>query len=102
MEAEASTVTVEVLDVVVTTLGTEDRVASLDATSPLFGELPEPDPLGVVELAAALATRFGIEIDDEDFAGDVFETMGTLTDFVTRRSEMTSYGDSAQWSGRCP
>lgn len=87
MEAETSTVTVEeVVDVVVTTLGIEDRAASFDASSPLFGELPELDSLGVVELAVALETRFGIEIGDEDFTGDVFETIGTLTAFVAERS----------------
>jgi acyl carrier protein len=87
MEAETSTVTVEeVVDVVVTTLGIDDRAGSFDASTPLFGELPELDSLGVVELAVALETRFGIEIGDEDFTGEVFETVGTLAEFVAERS----------------
>ena len=87
MEAETSTVTVEeVVDVVVTTLGIDDRAGSFDASTPLFGELPELDSLGVVELAVALETRFGIEIGDEDFTGEVFETVGTLAEFVAGRS----------------
>ena len=53
--------------------------------TPLFGELPELDSLGVVELAAALEERFDIVIDDEDFTGEVFETVGTLTDFIDAR-----------------
>jgi acyl carrier protein len=51
----------------------------------LFGELPELDSLGVVELAAALEDRFDIVIEDEDFTGEVFESVGTLTDFIDAR-----------------
>lgn len=76
----------EVIDVVVTTLGIEDRRGTLDASTPLFGELPELDSLGVVELAVALENRFGIQLDDEDFSGEVFQTIGTLTDFVVERA----------------
>lgn len=76
----------EVIDVLVTTLGIEDQATSLDASTPLFGELPELDSLGVVELAAALETRFDIEIADEDFTGELFETVGTLAAFVAEKT----------------
>jgi acyl carrier protein len=76
----------EVIDVLVTTLGIEDQAASLDASTPLFGELPELDSLGVVELATALETRFDIEIADEDFTGELFETVGTLAAFVAEKT----------------
>ncbi len=36
----------------------------------------------MVELAAALEERFDITIDDEDFTGEVFDSVGTLTTFV--------------------
>lgn len=75
-----------VIEVLVTTLGIEDQAASFDASTPLFGELPELDSLGVVELAAALETRFGIEIADEDFTGELFETVGTLAAFVVQKT----------------
>lgn len=75
----------EVLDVLVVCLGIEDRRATLDAGTPLFGELPELDSLGVVELAVALEERFDISVDDEDFTGEVFATVGSLADFVARR-----------------
>jgi len=74
-----------VVDVLIRTLGIEDRAATLTRDTGLFGELPELDSLGVVELAAALETRFDIEIDDEDFTGEVFETVGSLTDFIASR-----------------
>ncbi len=59
----------------------------LDASTPLFGELPELDSLAVVELAAALENRFDIEIDDEEFTGEVFATVGSLADFVAGQLE---------------
>jgi acyl carrier protein len=74
-----------VIAVVVSTLGIEEQAATMDASTPLFGELPELDSLGVVELAVALENRFGIEVDDEDVTGEVFATIGGLADFVAER-----------------
>lgn len=71
-----------VIDVLVSTLGIEEQAGSLDASTPLFGELPELDSLGVVELAAALEDRFDIEVADDDVTGEVFETVGSLARFV--------------------
>lgn len=74
-----------VVEILTRTLGIEDRAASITRGTGLFGELPELDSLGVVELAAALEDHFDIVIDDDDFTGEVFETVGTLTDFVDSR-----------------
>jgi acyl carrier protein len=72
----------EVRALVAETLGIEDRIGSMDASTPLLGELPELDSLAVVELATAIENKFGFEIDDADFTAEVFETLGTLTAFV--------------------
>ena len=71
-----------VIDVLASTLELEDHGTSLTRSSPLLGELPELDSLGVVELAAALEERFAIMIDDDEFTGEIFETVGTQADFV--------------------
>ena len=68
--------------VVVNVLGIQDRINTLDASTPLFGSIPELDSLAVVELAAALEAEFDFQIDDDDFTGEVFETLGSLADFV--------------------
>jgi acyl carrier protein len=68
--------------VLVKTLGIQDRADLIDELTPLFGSMPELDSLAVVELAASLEEEFGFEIDDEDFTGEVFETVGTLAEFV--------------------
>lgn len=71
--------------VLVKTLGIQDRADSIDETTPLFGSMPELDSLAVVELAASLEEEFGFEIDDDDFTGEVFETVGTLVEFVQKQ-----------------
>lgn len=71
-----------VKSVVVSVLGIQDRADSLDASTPLFGSIPELDSLAVVELAAALEEKFDFVIDDDDFTGEVFETLGSLAEFV--------------------
>jgi acyl carrier protein len=71
-----------VKDVIVVTLGIEERRASLGAGTALFGGIPELDSLAVVELAAAIEDRFAIVIDDEEFTGEVFESVGSLAGFV--------------------
>jgi acyl carrier protein len=68
--------------VVVDTLGVEDRADSLDATTPLLGSLPELDSMAVLELVLELEQAFGITIDGEDVTADVFETLGSLAEFV--------------------
>jgi acyl carrier protein len=72
--------------VLVKSLGLQDRAHTLDASTELFGSLPELDSMAVVTLAVNLEREFDFEIDDEDFTGDVFETIGTLAEFVERNN----------------
>ncbi|ANI41937.1 acyl carrier protein [Mycolicibacterium vaccae ATCC 25954] len=78
-----STETLERVKVVlVKTLAIQDRADNLDASTELFGSMPELDSMAVVALSVNLEREFDFEIDDEDFTGDVFETIGTLAEFV--------------------
>ena len=70
-----------VKSVLVETLGIEDRADSLTPETPLFGSIPELDSLAVVAVVTSLEDRFGFQIDD-DFSGDVFDTVGSLAAFV--------------------
>ena len=76
----------EVKSVLVATLGIEDRAASIDASTELFGGIPELDSLAVLELVTAIEDKFGITIEDEEFGGEIFETLGSLTEFVRGKS----------------
>ena len=68
--------------VIVETLGIQGRADTLEASTELFGSMPELDSMAVVSLALALEREFDFEIDDEEFTGEVFETVGTLAEFV--------------------
>ncbi len=72
----------EVKALVAETLGIEDRLGSMDASTRLLGALPELDSMAVVLLATEIEARFGFEIDNADFTADVFESLGTLAAFV--------------------
>jgi acyl carrier protein len=72
----------DVRSVLVATLGIEDRAATMDAATGLFGSLPELDSMAVVELVMELQEQFGIEIDDDEITGDSFETLGNLAELV--------------------
>jgi acyl carrier protein len=82
MDANTTIDIAAVKAVVVDTLGVEDRADSLDASTPLLGSLPELDSMAVLELMLELEQAFGIEIEGEDITADVFETLGSLTEFV--------------------
>jgi acyl carrier protein len=72
----------DVKAVLVSVLGIEDRAATIDAGTPLLGNLPELDSMAVLELVAALEQRFGVTIDDDDVTAEAFDTLGSLTALV--------------------
>jgi acyl carrier protein len=74
-----------VKSVLVDALGLQDRAGTLDASTPLFGSLPELDSLGVVQVAAGLEERFDIVLEGEDMTGEAFETIGSLGALVDSR-----------------
>lgn len=74
-----------VKDVLVQTLGLEDRADSITESTALFGSLPELDSLAIVELITVIEDRFGLEMDDADITGKTFETVASLTAYVEGR-----------------
>jgi acyl carrier protein len=64
------------------TLQLGDRVQSFDESTSLFGSIPEFDSMAVVAVVTGLEEQFDIEVDDDDFSAEVFETLGSLTRFV--------------------
>ena len=77
----------QVKNVLVDTLGIQERADTLTRTTELLGSLPELDSMAVLEVVEALEARFDFEIEDTELTGDVFETLGSLTDFVVSKRE---------------
>jgi acyl carrier protein len=71
-----------VRDVLVEALGIDDGAVGLDPATPLLGEQPELDSMGVLALLLALEESFGIDVDGDEVTVEVFETLGSLTAFV--------------------
>jgi acyl carrier protein len=76
----------EVKTILIDVLSLGDAGQRLTADSPLLGSLPELDSMAVVSLVGALEDHFGIVIDDDDLSASTFETLGSLADFVARKS----------------
>lgn len=81
MEATVSTLD-EVRTLVAEVLGITDRLSSLTEATALLGSMPELDSMAVAELIASIEEKFGFEVDEADFTADVFDTIGSLSDFV--------------------
>jgi acyl carrier protein len=72
----------EVRVVVAEVLGITDRAGTLTATTGLLGSMPELDSMAVAELLAAIEDRLGVDVDDADLTSAVFDTIGSLANFV--------------------
>lgn len=72
----------QVWDVLVEALAIDDRPAELNAATPLLGAQPELDSMGVLALLFALEETFGIDVEGDEVSVEIFETLGSLTEFV--------------------
>ena len=61
-------------------LNTEELL--LDHETPLLGEYPEFDSMGIVTLLLELENAFAIEMNDLDLSADTFATFGSLLQCV--------------------
>jgi len=59
-----------------------DRIIEFDASTALFGSIPEFDSMAVVTVVAGLEEQFDIKIEDDDITAEVFATVGSLTRLV--------------------
>ena len=59
--------------------------AALERETRLFGNLPELDSMAVATVLTALEDRFGILIDDDEISAELFESVGSLADFVATK-----------------
>ncbi|MFZ5747727.1 MAG: acyl carrier protein [Pseudomonadota bacterium] len=64
----------------------DERVAAFDASTPLFGALPELDSLAVAGVLTELEDRLGILIEDDEVDGDMLESFGSLTRYASDKA----------------
>jgi acyl carrier protein len=75
----------EVLRILDSVLSLNGRAHGFEAATPLLGAVPEFDSMAVVTLITTIEEQFGITVDDDEISGDVFATVGSLTEFVTQK-----------------
>lgn len=63
-----------------------DRAAAFDATTELFGALPELDSMAVAGVLTEIEDRLGIVIDDDEVDGEMLETFGALVAFAADKA----------------
>ena len=79
---EVSGEIVKILDEILH-LGT--RAGRLTSASPLLGAIPELDSMAVVAILTSIEERFGLVVEDDELDGKVFETVGSLAEFVNAK-----------------
>ena len=77
----------QMLSLIDETLNLQGRTNSFNEGTRLLGALTELDSMGVVALLTAFESRLGFSVEDDEIDGQVFETVGTLLEFVKGKLE---------------
>jgi len=62
-------------------------MAGLDADSALLGAIPEFDSMAVVSILTTIEENYGLIINDDEVTAEIFETVGSLLDFINSISD---------------
>lgn len=72
----------EVKEIIGSVLQLGDSVNGFDSSTRLLGSVPEFDSMAVVSVITAIEDNFGIVVDDDEVSAEIFETVGSLHQFV--------------------
>ena len=67
-------------------LSLEKRADALTPKSALLGAIPEFDSMAVVTVLTMIEDEFGITVGDDEVSAEVFETLGSLAEFVDKKA----------------
>jgi acyl carrier protein len=59
--------------------------SGFDASTALLGAIPELDSMGVVTLLTELEDKYQIVLADDEIDASIFETLGTLSNYVNSK-----------------
>jgi acyl carrier protein len=62
-----------------------DEVDSWDEDTGILGSIPEFDSMAIVTILTMVEENYGIMIEDDEVSAEVFETLGSLVDFISER-----------------
>lgn len=79
------TLTEQVSEILINVLQLKDNQALSEPDVPLLGAIPEFDSMAVVTVLTELEERFGFFVDDDEIDAEIFETVGSLVEFVEQK-----------------
>jgi acyl carrier protein len=68
------------------TLQIGKKADELTENSRLFGGIPEFDSVAIISVVMAIEAEYGVKIPDRELSADVFETLGSLNRFVSKKT----------------
>ncbi|WMS86210.1 acyl carrier protein [Pleionea litopenaei] len=75
-----------VKSLLVDTLSLSISPDDLNDDTPLLGNFPEFDSMAIVSVITSLEETFEFTAEDDDLTAEVFETIGSLVDFVIEQT----------------
>lgn len=60
--------------------------ADLREDTPIAGGFPQFNSLSMAGIVAAIEDELGCDVDDEEISGEIFETVGTLAEFIASKA----------------
>ncbi|REL33991.1 acyl carrier protein [Thalassotalea euphylliae] len=61
------------------------EVAEWGANTEILGAIPEFDSMAIVTVLTLVEENYGIVIEDDEVSAEVFETLGSLTAFLSEK-----------------
>lgn len=61
------------------------RADELTESSRLFGAIPEFDSVAIISVVMAIEAEYRVKIPDRELSADVFETLGSLNQFIAKK-----------------
>jgi len=77
----------DIKSILYSVLQIDEAVFSLTNETVLLGAIPEFDSMAVVSIITALEDKFGFFVDDDEIDAEIFETVGTLVEFIEHKLE---------------
>ena len=62
-----------------------NRLETLGSDAALLGGIPEFDSMAVVSILTTVEENYGVVIDDNEVSAEIFETLGSLLEFVNAK-----------------
>jgi len=62
-----------------------DEIESWDENTEILGAIPEFDSMAIVTILTTIEENYGIIFEDDEISAEVFETLGSLINFVSEK-----------------